>query len=505
MATETILVTGSVRLPEEFKDVAARHGHEVVLAGSHSEALRLLNAPKPISLVFLDAWPEALNLLAHIQTSTLNILPICMINPGDAGKAVDLMRKGAFDVLIEPIHIASIEILFLKLKAYRAVADESHYHRKVAIHFSEEVIARAPNMREVFRLRDKIAPTAGAVLISGEKGTGKDLLARTIHRQSPRVNAPFIRIDCAAFPESLLEKELFGEETGMSPRRTGCFGLACGGTLVLDEASEMNPAVQSKLLQLMTEKEEAGRFCARVICMTRRNLQQRVKEGAFSEDLFRRLAPIPLPPLRERSGDVIMIAEFFLRRFTDSNQDSPKISFDLAAKEALASYSWPGNVRELRTCIERAVLLAQNELITVQHLALPIESIMAEGMGVGEISGDVTRVDKPPLVYISEITPVLQAAPSNPVTTMTRAGITNISGGVGSPLSTAHVDPDNIVFRVGQPLSEIENEMIRRTFELTKGNRIQTAKLLGISVRTLYTKLLEAEKAGGLKLDVGES
>lgn len=290
------------------------------------------------------------------------------------------------------------------------------------------------------------APSAATILLVGESGTGKELLARQIHRMSENAAGPFVAVNCAALPETLLETELFGHEkgafTGAAARREGRFERANGGTIFLDEIGETSAAVQVRLLRVLQEGEiervggEASiRVSARVLAATNRNLEEDVKAGRFREDLYYRLnvIQIRLPPLRERRGDVPLLAQHFLQQYCEKNRKTIS-AFSEAAMKALDGYSWPGNVRELENTIERAVVLCRSDVVGVDDLP---EGIVSNAS--------------------------VQTRPAE----------------------------DGIFIAFGTPLDEIERRVIRATLERTGGDKKIAARLLGIAARTIYRKLDE--------------
>jgi two-component system response regulator FlrC len=322
------------------------------------------------------------------------------------------------------------------------------------------IITKSSSMEEVLRKARMVAKSKAPVLIQGESGTGKELLARFIHRHSDRSAGPFVALNCAALPETLLESELFGHEkgafSGALSRKAGKFELAHGGTILLDEITEMALALQAKLLRVLQEGEvdRLGgtgpiRVDVRVVATTNRDVLKAVREGKFREDLYFRLNVIPmrLPPLRERNGDALYLAQEFLKEFcTLYGKNGLEFASDVI--EFIKGYSWPGNVRELRNMIERGVLLAQDSCITREILLVEQE----HGAGGAE--------------------------------NFSASGQTGPAGAA----ALAQEESFN--------LSDMEREMVKRALAKTQGNRTHAAKLLGISVRTLRNKLSEYRKMG---------
>jgi DNA-binding NtrC family response regulator len=304
----------------------------------------------------------------------------------------------------------------------------------------ENIIGESPAMREIFELVQQVAPTRASVLVLGESGTGKELIARALHQLSPRAKQPFVTVHCAALAPTLLESELFGHEkgafTGAHERRIGRFEQAQGGTLFLDEIGEIDATIQVKLLRFLGERtfERVGSnktltADVRLVAATNKNLEELVKAGKFREDLFFRLrvVEIELPPLRERAGDIPLLAQGFLREFAKEN-GKPVNEFTPDALECLMQFSWPGNVRELRTAIEHAVVLSRGERIA--------------------------RRDLPPFV---------------------RNG--------SAPAETKFLQGNDLTVK------EVEKQLIVRALKETNGNRTRAAKKIGMSRRTFHRKL----------------
>jgi transcriptional regulator with PAS, ATPase and Fis domain len=306
-----------------------------------------------------------------------------------------------------------------------------------------ELIGRSDAMLRIYALIEQIATSSASVLITGESGTGKELVARTIHLLSQRRDAPFVAINCAAIPETLMESELFGHEkgafTGASARRQGCFELANKGTLLLDEIAEMPAILQTKLLRVLEERRvrrvggaQEINVDVRVLAATNKNPQDAIRQGAFREDLLYRLnvITIDLPPLRERLEDMPLLAQHLVAQMSEKH-DRPARSISPAGLEVLRSHHWPGNVRELRNVIERAVIICSGEEIERHHFT-------------------PYPVDQRTRVRWSE---------------------------------------DTLTFPVGTPIEEVERQMILRTLQKTGNNKTRAAALLRISLKTLHNKL----------------
>jgi DNA-binding NtrC family response regulator len=364
-----------------------------------------------------------------------------------------------------------------------------------------ELLGRSKAMEDLRQLIRKVARTQATVLISGESGTGKELVARALFRQSPRAEAPFIKVNCAAIPENLIESEFFGHEkgafTGALTKRAGRFELAHGGTILLDEISEISPQVQAKLLRVLQERElervggnRTIKVDVRVLATTNRRLEESVERKEFRQDLFFRLnvVPITVPPLRERMEDIPLLAEQFVRRFARKH-GVPVSGMSSTCLAAMQKHYWPGNVRELQNVIERAVILCgEGGELEMSHLGFaPAESavlmMVPFQVPVDEVVGGATPIAASPAII----------GASEPYATPVET--------VGSPLPTApsvlsvDVPPPSKVpaEENGEllPLAELEKRQILLALDRCKGNRTHAALKLGINVRTLRNKLHE--------------
>jgi DNA-binding NtrC family response regulator len=292
------------------------------------------------------------------------------------------MKKGCFDYLEKPITVDEVEAVMSRVSTHRRLVEENNYYRSEfdAGEEGPELIGQSPDFQNVCDQAMQVAPADATVLLKGESGTGKELIARLIHQQSPRDDGPFIRVNCAALSESLLESELFGHTrgafTGAEQAKPGRFELADGGTLLLDEITETSDKLQAELLRVIEEKEfeRVGgtttlEVDVRVIATTNRQIEQEVSEGRFRQDLYYRLnvVPLKLPPLRERSGDIQLLARYFARRFSKRlGRRCPDFTED--ALETLMQHPWPGNVRELENVIQRVLIMNPQNSIGVDDL-----------------------------------------------------------------------------------------------------------------------------------------
>ena len=304
--------------------------------------------------------------------------------------AVEAMRLGAYDYLSKPFNIADVSLIANRAMERSRLIDENQFLRnelRERYNF-DNIVGTGAGIQAAYVLAAKVANQNATVLITGESGTGKEMLARTIHYQSKRADKPFVKVNCAALPEHLLEDELFGHEKGAftdaQNQRIGRFEWAHTGTIFLDEIGDISPNVQVKLLRVLQEREferigssKTIKVDVRILAATNRNLQEAIESGAFREDLFYRLnvVPIELPPLRDRPDDIRVLAEHFIRKYcTETGRDIMQLTQE--ASDALQNNPWRGNIRELENCIERAVILAEDVTIEPRHLLLSPQSLV---------------------------------------------------------------------------------------------------------------------------------
>jgi DNA-binding NtrC family response regulator len=411
-------------------------------------------------IVFLDVRlpdGDGTDLLKALQARPQKPLVVVTTGFGSVESAVECMKNGAFDYLIKPFTNEQIEITLRRAEEFTQLVKVNQYLTQENDDSAQPLLGQSPAMENLRQLIRKVARTQATVLIQGESGTGKELVARALYRESPRTNAPFIKVNCAAIPENLIESEFFGHEkgafTGALNKREGRFELAHSGTILLDEISEISPSVQAKLLRVLQERElervggsRTIKVDVRVIATTNRDLEHSVEKKEFRQDLFFRLnvVPIYVPPLRERREDIPGLADDFLRRFARKHGVHVR-GFSEASLGMLTRHSWPGNVRELQNVVERAVILcSENGVIEPEHLGLTSLPAAPEQ----STAVPAAPVFAPPAA--------VAAAPAGPPT-----------------------------------LSELEKRHILTVLESCKGNRTQAAKLLDISIRTLRNKLHE--------------
>ena len=419
-------------------------GFQTDEASDGEEGLRKVTSFRPAIIVSDLVMPRmgGHELLRTLKDQLSDLTFILLTAQGTIESAVEAIKDGAYDYLSKPVDPQRLRILLQKAVERQETLREVRLLRRQLREQGSfgRIVGNSPGIRSLYRVIEQAAPTAASVLIWGESGTGKELVAQTIHELSPRASFPFVAINCAAIPETLLESEIFGHEkgafTGAHDRRTGVFELAHRGTLFLDEIAEMMPATQVKLLRVLQERtfrrlggRQEQSVDVRVIAATNRDPSEAVRDGKLREDLFYRLNvfTIDLPPLRERRADIPLLVQTFLNEFNTRNNKSVR-AVDQEAMYLLERYGWPGNIRELRNVIERATILAEGDFIEARHLP-------------------------PPVVSRSEQT-----------------------------LPTVTLSP-------GTTVDEAERRLILLTLEHTRNNKTRAAEILGISLKTLHNKL----------------
>ena len=359
-------------------------GYNVEKAASGKEGLAII-AKGGIDLVITDLRMDGISgeeVVRRVTTENPGIPIIVLTGHGSIEDATAAIKAGAYDFLTKPLDLDHLNLIVKNaLKGREQQKIISDLQQKIKSGGSpDQMIGKSAELNRVRTLVEKAAPSKANVLITGESGVGKELVAKSIHNQSPRKDKPFVIVHCAALSESLLESELFGYEkgafTGAEEQHKGRFEVADGGTIFLDEVGEINPSTQVKLLRVIQEKsfERVGgtktiNVDVRIVAATNRNLEEEVKNGKFREDLFYRLnvVRIQMPSLRERKDDIPLLLHAFLREFNIENEKNI-VGFDNRAKSAILKYSWPGNIRELRNCVESAVVMCTGEEIKIEDL-----------------------------------------------------------------------------------------------------------------------------------------
>jgi DNA-binding NtrC family response regulator len=383
---QILIVEDKDSLRTMLRHALERHGHAVIEARDQPEGVKVLQTSQP-SLVLSDLrLPEGdgFGVLRASKEIDADVPVIVMTAHGSIEDAVTAMKEGALDFLAKPVDPDHLLLLVNRALEQRRLVNENLLMKEeLAVRRgAPQLVGDDPSLRKVFAALQRAAATDTTVLIEGESGTGKELFARSLHALSPRAEAPFVAINCAAIPETLLETELFGHEkgafTGAVARKPGKFEMAHRGTLFLDEIGDLPLTLQAKILRALEERrfERVGGTAlvtvdVRLVAATNRGLRAAVAARRFREDLFFRLSvfPITVPPLRERGADIPLLARYFVDRFCRDLKKKP-LALSEGAVEALRTYRWPGNVRELQNCIERAVILADGDTILARHLNL---------------------------------------------------------------------------------------------------------------------------------------
>ena len=365
-------------------------GYNVKAAGSGKEGLKIIEN-ESIDLVITDLKMDGMSgqeVVRQVSTKYPGIPIIVLTGHGSIDDATEAIKAGAFDFLTKPLDLDHLNIVVKNALRGKELAQQNKELKEKLLNKNNslEMIGKSSELNRVRTMIEKAAPTKANVLITGESGVGKELVANAIHKQSSRASAPFVIVHCAALSESLLESELFGFEkgafTGAEAQHKGRFELANGGTIFLDEIGEINQATQVKLLRVLQEKtfervggEKTISVDVRIVAATNRNLEDEVKAGRFREDLYYRLnvVRIEMPSLRERKDDIPLLMHSFLREFNIENEKNIK-GFDNRSKSALIKYNWPGNIRELKNCIESAVVMCTGDEIKMEDLPSSIRA-----------------------------------------------------------------------------------------------------------------------------------
>jgi two-component system nitrogen regulation response regulator NtrX len=370
MSRFVLIIDDEASIRQSLTGALKDEGYRVATAASGREGLESIRSERP-DVVLLDIWmPEmdGLETLKQLKTEWPDQLVLMMSGHGNIETAVKAVKSGAFDFVEKPLSLERLLVLLQNASSVQDLTRENQALRR-QVRRDRALIGESPAMKQIQELIRRVAPTTGSVFITGENGTGKELVAHSIHALSPRFKKPFVEVNCAAIPEELIESELFGHEkgafTGATQLRRGKFDLAHEGTLFLDEIGDMSLKTQAKVLRILQEQkfERVGgaqtiSVDVRVVAATNKDLKAEISRGNFREDLFYRLNVIPfvVPPLRDRKDDACLLADHFLREFAQVHARKPRL-LSPEAKRVLLAYPWPGNVRELKNVIERLMIL----------------------------------------------------------------------------------------------------------------------------------------------------
>jgi two-component system NtrC family response regulator len=409
---ETILIVDDEKnYPPILAAVMEEEGFEPLMANSGEEALTILKH-SDVDLVLTDMkMPsmDGIELLENVKKKDPELPVIMMTAHGTVEKAVEAMQKGAYSYIMKPFDNDSLILYVNKAIAmYRVIKENRRLRETVKSQYSfGNIIGKSKKMRDVYEIIGKVAPANATVLIEGESGTGKDLVAKSIHFNSPRRDQPFVAVNCTALAESLLESELFGHErgafTGAVSSKKGRFELADGGTLFLDEIGELSPSLQVKLLRVLQDKvfERVGgvrqvSVNLRLIAATNKQLKEEVRIGRFREDLFYRLnvVHIELPPLRQRQEDLHLLVDHFIDKYSiERGLDMPINGIEKQVERVFFDYNWPGNVRELENIIERAMVLCPDDILKVDDLPKDFRNSISDSQRLDGIPEDAHLSD----------------------------------------------------------------------------------------------------------------
>ncbi|MTI83229.1 MAG: sigma-54-dependent Fis family transcriptional regulator [Firmicutes bacterium] len=389
MQAKTVLVVDDeVSVQETLQDILEDNGYRVELASNGEEGLYKIESIRP-DVVLLDLRMQdmdGIEVLQVLNKQEINVPVILITAYGNTSNTISAMKLGAFDYITKPLKLdnllAKVEKAADTTEMSLEVKEEANNHDAD----SDSMIGMSPIMQDVYKTIGRVADSTATVMIRGDSGTGKELVARAIHYNSDRHNSSFIKINCASIPENLLESELFGHEkgafTGATTRKPGKFELAHKGTLFLDEIGEMAPATQAKVLRVLQEMEfervggtEPIKVDVRIIAATNKDLEESIRQGEFREDLFYRLnvVEIKVPPLRERKEDIPQLVEHICRQYS-KKYNKPVTGMSPDALEVLKRYDWPGNIRELKNVCERSILMSGGPVITVDDLPVNLYS-----------------------------------------------------------------------------------------------------------------------------------
>ncbi len=471
-AKRVLIADDELNMRRVLEAILRRDGYDVVTAANGNEALT--NMGREINMVITDLKMPGLDGMGLLRRLSADYpdVPVVMITAhGSVENAVEAVKLGAFDYLEKPFDQIQIHQIVAKAMRTHMLARRDARPEDTTARGRFRLVGESPAIRQIYAVVEKVADTPSTVLITGESGTGKELVARALHDNSSRHAGPFIKINCAAIPKTLMESELFGYDkgafTGAVGSKPGRFELAHGGTLFLDEIGEIPVEMQVKLLRVLQESEfervggiKTIKVDVRLLTATNRDLAAEIASGGFREDLYYRLnvVPIHLPALRERRQDIPLLVDHFIARFNDRLKKQIT-GADPAAVERLVAHNWPGNIRELENVIERTILFCEGPQIRIEDLP-------------ADLGGGPLRPSQPDLPAVVTVVPPAASPPPS--------AAPPVGEEVGSLKQAVRVETERV-----------ERDLIQRALDETGGNVTQAARKLQISRKSLQTKMKE--------------
>lgn len=500
---KVLILDDEMIIRRTLQEYCHRKRIKVRTAGTIQEAMDALQGDHGFDLMFLDInLPDGdgTEILEAMEGRDDAPLAVMITGQGTIESAVTCMQLGAYDYLLKPFSMEQIDLVLQRIsKVTRLV----QLNRELSAGFgggTDAIIGESPEISKLKELIECVARTDATVMITGETGTGKELIAQAIHQSSLRKDKPFIKVNCAAVSESLIESEFFGHEkgafTGATTSRTGRFELADGGTILLDEISEVSLSVQAKLLRVLQEKElervggsKTVKVDVRIIATTNRDLKKSIEAGEFRQDLYYRLNVFPVrsPALRERDGDVRRIARHFLNLYGRKHGRKLK-DFSQQACLLLERHSWPGNVRELQNVVERSVILSGDSSHVVDATVLPLEIQVLQGND-GEAREPAVEAEQTAVGDFREVQAGSDLQGNEPEDELVPASGSEGGGDAVEAVLELSSEED-------WKLENMERHLILKALQYTEGNRTRAAEMMQISIRTLFNKLNQYKKKG---------
>lgn len=496
---KVLILDDEMIIRRTLQEYCHRKRVKVRTVGTVQEAMAALEGDHGFDLMFLDInLPdgEGTEVLEAMEGREDAPLAVMITGQGTIESAVNCMQLGAYDYLLKPFSMEQIDLVLQRISKLTRLVQLNRELSGGSAEGTDAIIGESAEMKQLKELIECVARTDATVLVTGETGTGKELIAQAIHQNSLRKDKPFIKVNCAAVSESLIESEFFGHEkgafTGATTSRTGRFELADGGTILLDEISEVSMALQAKLLRVLQEKElervggsKTIPVDVRIIATTNRDLKKSIEAGEFRQDLYYRLNVFPVrsPALRERRGDVAQIARYFLGLYGRKHGRKLK-DFSKQALTLLERHSWPGNVRELQNVVERSVILSGARSEVMDASVLPLEIQVLQGTGEEE--------EEPAM-------DAEQAASGDFRDLNAESGMVGLEKDIAGMINGSAQAGGEVLELISEEdwtLENMERHLILKALERTEGNRTRAAEMMGVSIRTLFNKLNQYRKKG---------